>query len=72
MTQPSEHATPKWRVIDDQRVRQIWLCDTPGCPVSISGERTYWTPAASQASGVPMCSECNTELMYVQTEVLEA
>jgi hypothetical protein len=58
----------KWQDVEDKNIRHIWVCDNEkGCPTlnveAIVGPEWY------QNNGTPVCSECDTDMTYQNTEV---
>lgn len=56
----------KWREVPDLSVRHIWACETDGCE-----EHAIGGPDSFVEVGNPMCSECDEEMVYQHTEILE-
>ena len=54
--------TPKWTTIKDNKVILCWKC--PEC-----GDTAEVDPTFFQDSGTPMCGECDTDMVYVKTQI---
>lgn len=54
-------ATP-WVRIGDTRVRHLWRCRRCRTTASVS-------PAAYSDIGTPVCGDCDTDLVYLGTEI---
>ena len=52
----------KWTTIKDSNVILCWKC--PEC-----GDTTEVNPTFFQDSGTPMCGECDTDMVYVKTQI---
>jgi hypothetical protein len=51
-----------WVKIDDSKVRSLWVCDD-------CGQRAHCNPHEYADIGTPVCTECDVDLSYVETEV---
>lgn len=53
----------KWNYVPDYKVRHIWLDGT--------GKEHYVGPDFYSENGVPFCTETETEMTYLRTEILD-
>jgi hypothetical protein len=51
-----------WVEIDDDKVRQVWVCDD-------CSKLHYCTPDTYADIGTPICTDCDINLSYLKTEV---
>ena len=54
-----------WIAIDDTRIRHVWRCASCEDEVNI-------TPWYYQDNGTPVCSDCDTDMAYLSTEINNA
>ena len=51
-----------WKVIDDSAIRHVWCCASCDDKVNV-------TPLWYQVNGTPVCTNCDTDMEYLQTEI---
>lgn len=51
-----------WEVIDDSKIRHVWLC--PECTDEVNIEPDWY-----QNNGTPMCADCDEDMHYLKTEI---
>ena len=59
---------PRWRYIDDENVRHVWCCTNEDC--DLDQDDVHIGPEAYADIGNPVCPECDCELTYMKTEIL--
>lgn len=52
------------KIIDDRRVNNVWYC--PECMEKVEVNPDYYAE-----NGTPVCSECDVDMNYHHTEIVE-
>ena len=55
---------PKWKKIADKAVRNIWKCED-------CDETAEIHPDWYEQNGTPMCTECDRDMVYSHTEIID-
>jgi hypothetical protein len=55
-----------WKKINDSKVVTIWKSD---CDCGDAVEETELNPCDFAEVGVPICSQCGTDFVYVETQI---
>jgi hypothetical protein len=58
-----------WKKINDKNVRHVWMCKNEEC--EDYGTECHISPEWYQNNGTPVCNECDVDMVYVGTEILE-
>lgn len=51
-----------WQIIDDNKIRHVWRCAE--CEDEVNIEPSWY-----QNNGTPVCSDCDTDMEYLHTEI---
>lgn len=63
---PIRECKKEWKVVPDPNIRHLWQCREEGC-----NEAAEVSPEWYQNNGTPVCGNCDCDMIYVRTEVLE-
>lgn len=53
-----------WQTVKDKDVRHLWSCPCEDCD-----EKCYIDPTFYESSGTPVCTDCDEDMIYIQTEI---
>jgi len=59
---------PNWTPIKNNNVRSIWNCEYSDCTRL---EQAIVNPDFYQDSGTPVCPDCDSDMIYQYTEIMD-